>query len=204
MKLDEIRQYNGNRDTGKEILETMSYFETKEFLTPLLEARIEKKTAFTKKYKQIVTIAKKYHAPGTVEYNFCVDAVWLMHGANNDIQNQSEINSLKSYYLWNESRKPKTTSQSPSSWHDNMLLIQTAKQIPLESLYKNPLRRSGSNRLVGLCSFHQERHGSFTIFINSNTFYCFGCHIKGDSIAFYQKLYGASFWEAVRQLTGSY
>lgn len=204
MKKNEIKNYKIERDTGKEILETMSYDEAKEFLTPIFEEKIKKKSAFEKKYKQILRITKKYHAPGTVEYDFCVDAIWIMQGLNDDQRNQSELNEIESYYRLNESRKPKTTKILPSTKQDNTLLIQTAKYTPIENYYINPLKKSGINRLVGVCPFHQEKHGSFTIYTNTNTFYCFGCHEKGDIITFYQKLYGVSFWEAVKQLTGSY
>jgi len=192
------------RDFGKEILETMSYEEAKDFLTPLIEERIGKKYELDKFYERIKRIVKKYHAPGTVQYDFSVDAFWILNGTKSDLENQKELDRLVRYYIWNESRKSKSTSQPHYSRQDNSALIQLAKQTSIENFYKNPLKRSGSNRLVGLCPFRQERRGSFTIFTNSNTFYCFGCQTKGDVISFYQQLYGVSFWEAVKQLTGSY
>ena len=36
------------------------------------------------------------------------------------------------------------------------------------------LRRAGS-RHTGLCPFHNEKTGSFTVFDDSRNFYCFGC-----------------------------
>ena len=36
------------------------------------------------------------------------------------------------------------------------------------------LKRAGSN-YVGLCPFHNEKTGSFTVFPNTKSFYCFGC-----------------------------
>ena len=48
------------------------------------------------------------------------------------------------------------------------------------------LRRAGSN-LVGLCPFHSEKTPSFTVFRNTDSFYCFGCAAGGNVITFIQK-----------------
>lgn len=77
--------------------------------------------------------------------------------------------------------------------------IEDAKSVPLEDLYDYPLR--GSERMVGLCPFREEKTPSFTIFKGSNRFHCFGCHISGDSIAYYMKLNNVDFIESVRGLT---
>ena len=36
------------------------------------------------------------------------------------------------------------------------------------------LRRAG-NRFVGLCPFHSEKTGSFTVYADSQSYFCFGC-----------------------------
>ncbi len=204
--LDELavqhQKESDKRDFGKEILETMSHEETKEFLTPLFEERIEKKKSLEKHHKRIMRIATKQYAPSTFEFDFCVDAVWLLHGAKDDIENQKQLDSLERYYRWNESRKPSYITQSIPTKQDYEVMKMTAKQVRIESLCKMPLR--GNTRLVGCCPFHEERTPSFTIFTNTNTFVCFGCGAKGDSITFYQKLYGCSFLDAIRQLIGTY
>lgn len=43
------------------------------------------------------------------------------------------------------------------------------------------LERRG-NRLVGICPFHQENTPSFTVYPDSDTFWCFGCFQPGDGI----------------------
>ncbi len=45
------------------------------------------------------------------------------------------------------------------------------------------LKRAGSN-LNGLCPFHSEKSPSFTVFPNTQSFYCFGCSAGGDVITF--------------------
>ncbi len=200
----EWRKEQNQRNFGKEILETMSSQEAKDLLTPLLEARIDTKEVFDKKYKQIVRLAKKYYAPGTFEFDFSVSVMWVLKFMNGDIANQDQLKSLEQYWLLNQSRKPKIKYSYRETRKDFNLLITQAKNVLIESLCKNPCKRSGENRLISLCPFHSEKTPSFTVFTNTNTFFCFGCNAQGDVITFYQKLYGVDFVEAVKSLTGHY
>jgi len=78
--------------------------------------------------------------------------------------------------------------------------IQTARAVPIQSLIEFPLRQSGKS-LIGLCPFHKDRHPSFNIYPETNSFWCFGCQQGGDSINFVRLTYGYSFREAVLFLT---
>ena len=60
------------------------------------------------------------------------------------------------------------------------------------------LRKSGAQNFSGLCPFHKEKTGSFSVNAAHSYFYCFGCHEKGDVFTFVMKLEGLSFPEAVR------
>jgi DNA primase len=60
------------------------------------------------------------------------------------------------------------------------------------------LRKSGAQNYTGLCPFHKEKTGSFSVNATHGYFYCFGCHEKGDVFTFVMKLESISFPEAVR------
>ena len=60
------------------------------------------------------------------------------------------------------------------------------------------LRKTGAQNYTGLCPFHKEKTGSFSVNATHNYFYCFGCHEKGDVFTFVMKLENISFPEAVR------
>ncbi len=60
------------------------------------------------------------------------------------------------------------------------------------------LRKSGAQNFTGLCPFHKEKTGSFSVNAAHGYFYCFGCHEKGDVFTFVMKMDGLSFPEAVR------
>lgn len=77
--------------------------------------------------------------------------------------------------------------------------IQMALNKPIENLINKPMKKSG-NKLVGLCPFHEEKHSSFYIYTETNSYYCFGCNQGGNSINFIRLLYGFSFREAVEYL----
>ena len=60
------------------------------------------------------------------------------------------------------------------------------------------LRKTGAQNDTGLCPFHKEKSGSFSVNATHGYFYCFGCHEKGDVFTFVMKMDVLSFPEAVR------
>ena len=51
-----------------------------------------------------------------------------------------------------------------------------------------------------VCPFHEEREGSFTVYGDTERWYCFGCGEGGDVLDFLQRLEGLSLPEAIRLL----
>ena len=62
------------------------------------------------------------------------------------------------------------------------------------------LRKSGPSRYTGLCPFHQEKTGSFTVHATFQFYKCFGCGAGGDVIKFVQETQSISFYEALKLL----
>ncbi|MBE6774866.1 MAG: DNA primase [Ruminococcaceae bacterium] len=62
-----------------------------------------------------------------------------------------------------------------------------------------PLKRRGKN-LVGLCPFHNEKTPSFTVYPESQSFFCFGCGAGGEVISFIRRAENLDYTEAVRLL----
>ena len=61
------------------------------------------------------------------------------------------------------------------------------------------LRGKGRVR-QGVCPFHTESEGSFTVYADSEKFYCFGCGAGGDVLDFVQRMEGLTLPEALRRL----
>ena len=61
------------------------------------------------------------------------------------------------------------------------------------------LKRSGAN-YFGLCPFHSEKTGSFSVAPNKQIYYCFGCHKGGGVINFIMDIENLSYPDAVRFL----
>ncbi len=61
------------------------------------------------------------------------------------------------------------------------------------------LKRAGGN-LVGRCPFHSERTPSFTVFLSTSSYYCFGCGAGGDVVTFVMQTENLDYREAVEFL----
>ncbi|HEY3442270.1 MAG TPA: DNA primase [Paludibaculum sp.] len=63
------------------------------------------------------------------------------------------------------------------------------------------LKRSGSGpRYVGLCPFHTEKTGSFSVHATHQFYKCFGCGAGGDVFKFIMEIETLTFWEALKYL----
>jgi len=65
------------------------------------------------------------------------------------------------------------------------------------------LRKRGAN-LIGLCPFHNEKTGSFTVSPSKGIYKCFGCGVSGNAISFIKEIEQCSYVEAVKQLGKKY
>jgi len=64
---------------------------------------------------------------------------------------------------------------------------------------KVELRQAGAH-LVGCCPFHEEKTPSFTVYEETNSYFCFGCRERGDIISFVMQTQNLSFRQAVIQI----
>lgn len=65
------------------------------------------------------------------------------------------------------------------------------------------LKKRGAN-YIGLCPFHQEKTGSFTVNPARHMFKCFGCGKGGDVVSFIMEIEHCSYPEALRTLAQRY
>lgn len=61
------------------------------------------------------------------------------------------------------------------------------------------LKRNGRT-LKGLCPFHNEKTPSFTVYPDTQSYYCFGCGAGGDAITFVRQIENLDYMEAVKFL----
>ena len=55
-----------------------------------------------------------------------------------------------------------------------------------------------AGRPVGLCPFHNEKSGSFTLY--DDHYYCFGCQARGDAIEYVKQTEGLGFIDSLKFL----
>ena len=66
------------------------------------------------------------------------------------------------------------------------------------------VRLRGRGRVrQGFCPFHDETEGSFTVYADSERWYCFGCGLGGDVLDFVRRVDNLSLPEAIARLDGS-
>lgn len=65
------------------------------------------------------------------------------------------------------------------------------------------LRKRGAN-LIGLCPFHNEKTGSFTVSPSKGIYKCFGCGVSGHAVGFIMAIEQCSYAEAIKQLGKKY
>lgn len=65
------------------------------------------------------------------------------------------------------------------------------------------LRKRGAN-LIGLCPFHNEKTGSFTVSPSKGIYKCFGCGVSGHAVGFIMEIEQCSYVEALKQLGKKY
>ena len=65
------------------------------------------------------------------------------------------------------------------------------------------VRLRGRGRVrQGLCPFHEETEGSFTVYADSEHWHCFGCGLRGDVLDFIRRAENLTLPEAIRRLDG--
>jgi len=65
------------------------------------------------------------------------------------------------------------------------------------------LKKRGAN-LIGLCPFHTEKTGSFTVSPSRGIYKCFGCGASGHAVKFIMEIEQCSYVEALKQLGKKY
>jgi len=65
------------------------------------------------------------------------------------------------------------------------------------------LKKRGAN-LIGLCPFHDEKTGSFTVSPSKGIFKCFGCGKSGHAANFLMEIEQCSYYEALKMLAKRY
>lgn len=63
--------------------------------------------------------------------------------------------------------------------------------------------RQGGRSLMGLCPFHSEKSGSFSVNDENGFFHCFGCGVGGNVFKFLMMIENLTFPEAVRKVAAT-
>ena len=83
----------------------------------------------------------------------------------------------------------------------DQFILELKQNNPIDSVMSSyvSLIRRGRN-CVCLCPFHSEKSPSCTVYLDNNSFYCFGCGTGGDVITFTMKIENLDYVEALKFL----
>ena len=84
-------------------------------------------------------------------------------------------------------------------------VFDALKQVPIEDVLENYGVNVKPNRLFN-CPFpdHEDTNESFKFYINTNSFFCFGCGRGGDTVKFVQLMENVTPLEAARRLSSMF
>jgi DNA primase len=82
---------------------------------------------------------------------------------------------------------------------DQVRLVKTRVDLVQLMGEYTPLRKAGAN-FTGCCAFHQERTPSMYVYVDQQTYHCFGCGAHGDAITLIREKEHLEFSDAVEFL----
>jgi hypothetical protein len=88
-----------------------------------------------------------------------------------------------------------------------MGIFEQAKEINIMEaarLYGVDTGRISGNNVFARCPLHAEKRASFVLYLDNNSFYCFGCGAGGSVIDLACGLFGLTPYEAALKLTGDF
>jgi len=89
-------------------------------------------------------------------------------------------------------------SSTRATKHSKFQKIKAALP-PLEQLVERyaPLTKAGHDKLKAMCPIgnHDRKSPSFVIYLNTQSFHCFGCKKSGDNISFIRLMTEAGLWQ---------
>ena len=94
---------------------------------------------------------------------------------------------------------PPTLCRKPAA-NERVRRIKDACRIEEVIRSRGVALMASGERLVGRCPFHDDTTPSFTVYVATQSFHCFGCSVTGDVITFIQRFDHCSFLEALRTL----
>lgn len=197
--IDEENAWNRemrSKDIGREVLLTMTYGEAKDLLDTQLKIYVSQIDKLQNEYKQRTSeyIKKTPEMDATIRH-IHLRMAWLLAGKMKELDFALDrFEELRKYHYLNETRKQFTVNKD----FDLTVAIETAKRIPIETLYGSNLKRAGS-LMVDKCPIHEEKTPSFYVYPN-NSWHCYGCSEGGDSISLYMKIHDCEFIDAVKQM----
>jgi len=184
------QKYTQVKLSDKELLEIFP--EAQEIIPEKLREWEEKREEWRREVKEKLKGLKKLKNETARK----IGKIWIkINDGKELLEIDRQIKRLTLLFWLNLKKDKPDTYHSPQK-------IQEASSIPILNIASQEVKclRKVSKNYVGLCPLHQEKHPSFYLYPETNSFYCFGCNKGGDVIKLVELLYNLPFREAVKYL----
>jgi len=138
-------------------------------------------------------------------------AIRVAHDLNKEFKNiDEELSSNKVMLEWVKScdryrrlqELKKYLSMTSCSIGKKELNVNSARTVPIASLFDFDRKKSYRNRIQVSCPFHEDNTPSMVIYTETNSYHCYSCGNGGDVINFIMRLNAIKFVDAVNYLNG--
>ena len=84
---------------------------------------------------------------------------------------------------------------------DDAFLMELRSRADIETIISSYVNIKRAGRISkGLCPFHGEKTPSFTVYPDTQSYYCFGCGNGGDVVTFIKNIENLDYLDAVKFL----
>ncbi len=111
--------------------------------------------------------------------------------------------------FWHGRIKPMLVNANRSSQSEFGSSARTSQHSKFQEIKKNlpplvqlveryaPLKKAGHDKLKAMCPIgnHDRKSPSFTVYLETQSFHCFGCKKSGDNISFIRLMTEAGLWK---------
>jgi hypothetical protein len=172
-----------------------------EALSIIKRNKAEYEALYLEKKKMLITLSNNMRKKGLNDKEISLHMSLLIENERID-DLLKNLNFARKYLESVERIQQNTVKKQIKHQEIGFVDIDKAKMVDIIELcerYNIKLKKD-----FALCPFHKERHASFKVYPQTNSFHCFGCLKSGSSIKLVMELFNEDFISAVKRINNGH